>query len=80
MSCGEVLIKLLLIANPVQVDENEIKLAIDLAARELEPGASMVLPQIDEVSRRELVRLIDENPHLMAITRGDGIIQIVRME
>lgn len=73
MTCGDLLVSLLAIADPMQVTERDIRLAIDLAAEDLRPGGTLVLDNVDEGSRQELLRLLNEHPSIRALLVGDHI-------
>lgn len=73
MNCGELLVFLLALADPSQVTEDEIRLAIDLAAKDLQRGGTLVLEDVHRGSQKELLRLLSENPAISAVQFGDDI-------
>lgn len=67
------LTSLLAFASPMQVDESEIRLAIDLMANDMLPGFEVRLSEPHEESRRGLLELLNRHPRLRALSVGTEI-------
>lgn len=75
--CGDALIALLVLADPHQVSERDIKLAIDILANDLGPKQTFHITPTElanEATRKHLLWLLNEHPSLMAISLHDGIV------
>ena len=58
----------------MQVAENEIRLAIDMAVQEMYPGEQARIENLDAQTQAGLVHLINLNPKLRAISDGGVIV------
>jgi len=75
MSCA-LLLKLLSLGT--QVDENEMRLAIDITATTLTMDETVDIPTPNEVTKRALLQLLNDRPNLIAV-EVDGTIKLRRM-
>lgn len=73
-NCIEALLALLSIGDAQQVEEREIRLAIDILARETLPGFEVRITEPHEPTRRGLLQLMNAHPELRAVAIGDEIV------
>lgn len=73
MTCLELLLYLLTCEGPERADQSEIQLAIDLLSRELPLGVEEIIVESREWTRKALVELLNDHPHLRAASLGDEI-------
>lgn len=66
MTVCQTILALLAINDPMQVDENEMRLAVDLAAADMLSGERIEMPVLDEASHAGLMRLFNEHALLSA--------------
>ncbi len=75
MGCTDVLLQLLALGaiNPLQVSEDEMRVAIAITARRMHPGEQIAIHGQDDATRKGLLQLFSEHPELRAVVVGGSV-------